>query len=130
MGTTITVPIEVLGQNQTSAVLTFTQPITPLFQVRQAVRIARADERIARAKAGAPVAKAAREAELEETYFKLLIAQRQLTSAEWKLRGTENRPLYAGTSIQIHKSSPEPVSFEAKMAFETVASCGQNIQMH
>jgi outer membrane protein TolC len=115
--------IQVLGQNQTSAVLTFTQPITPLFQVRQAVRIARADERIARAKAGAPVAKAAREAELEETYFKLLIAQRQLTSAEWKLRGSENRPLFAGTPIQlIHTSSPEPVSFEAKMAFEAAAS--------
>ena len=115
--------VPVFGQNQTSAALTFTQPITPLFQVRQAVRIARADERIAMAKAAAPVAKAAREAELEETYFKLLIAQRQLRSAEWKLKGSGNRPLYAGTSVQLIRApSPEPVSVEAKMAFETTAA--------
>ena len=35
------------SQNQTIAAITFVQPITPLFQVYQAVRIARADERIA-----------------------------------------------------------------------------------
>jgi hypothetical protein len=53
------------------------QPITPILQIRQAVRIARADERIAIAKASAPTAKAAaRDAELQETCFNLLIAQR------------------------------------------------------
>lgn len=67
------VPVPVFSQNQTVAVLTFTQPITPLFEVRQAVRIARADERIAMAKAGVPVSKNARNTELEETYFKLLL---------------------------------------------------------
>lgn len=51
------VPVPVFSQNQTVAVLTFTQPITPLFEIRQAVRIARADERIAMAKAGVPVSK-------------------------------------------------------------------------
>jgi hypothetical protein len=52
MGTVQQVPVPLFSQNQTFAALTFVQPITPLFQVRQAVRIARADERIAMAKAG------------------------------------------------------------------------------
>jgi hypothetical protein len=86
MGTVTQVPVQIINQNQTFAALSFVQPITPLFEVRQAVRIARADERIAMAKAAASVSKRARDTEIEETYFKLLIAQRQLTSAEWKLR--------------------------------------------
>jgi hypothetical protein len=50
-GSTLQLAVPLLSQNQTIAAFTFTQPITPLFTVRQAVRIARADERIAMAKA-------------------------------------------------------------------------------
>jgi hypothetical protein len=95
------VSIEIINPNQTTAALTFVQPITPIFAVRQAVRIARADERIAKAKAAASIAKAARDTEVEEAYFKLLIAQRQLISAEWKLESTGPRPLYASTSADL-----------------------------
>ena len=91
------VPVPVFSQNQTVAVLTFTQPITPLFEVRQAVRIARADERIAMAKAGLPVSKNACSTELEETYFKLLIANCQPMCAWSTQRASEGR-----------RSMPEP----------------------
>ena len=101
MGTLAQIPVPLFSQNQTIAALTFTQPITPLFQVYQAVRIARADERIAMVKAGVAVAKNASDIQVEEKYFRLLIAQRQLISAGLKLRNTENRPLYATASIRI-----------------------------
>ena len=57
MGSLTQVPVQIINQNQTMAALTFVQPITPLFEVRQAVRIARADERIAKAKAAASISK-------------------------------------------------------------------------
>jgi hypothetical protein len=65
-GTITQVPLQIVNPDQTVAALLFVQPITPLFQVRQAVRIARADERIAVAKAAASVSKNARETEIEE----------------------------------------------------------------
>jgi Outer membrane efflux protein len=99
-GSVVNVPVPLFSQNQTIAALTFIQPITPLFQVNQAVRIARADERIAMAKAGVSVTKNARDLEIEETYFRLLIARRRLISAESKLKSTGNRPLYASASIE------------------------------
>jgi outer membrane protein TolC len=107
----------------TTAALTFVQPITPLFEVRQAVRIARADERIAMAKAAASVSKNARDSQVEETYFKLLIAQRQLTSAEWKLRNSGGQMLYASTSVDlVPVAGPESRTIEAKKAVETAAA--------
>jgi outer membrane protein TolC len=116
-------PIAVFGQDQTFAALSFVQPITPILQVRQAVRIARADERIAMAKASAPVARRAREEELEGAYFKLLIAQRQLLSAERKLKSPENRSLYATTAVQlVHTQVLQPESVEARIAFETAVT--------
>jgi outer membrane protein len=115
--------VPIFGQNQTSAALTFTQPITPLFVVHQAVKIARADERIAIAKAGAPAARNARRAEMEETYFKLLIAQRRLISAELKLRNSESRTLYASNSIEAPRDpGPELEIAETKKALGTVAA--------
>ncbi|HEY7337661.1 MAG TPA: TolC family protein [Bryobacteraceae bacterium] len=99
-GPLVQVPLPIFSQNQTIAALTFTQPITPLFIVHQAVRIARADERVAVAKAAVSVAKNARQQELEEAYFKLLIAQRRLTDSELKLRNAESRTVYAAASIE------------------------------
>jgi hypothetical protein len=91
--------------------------------VHQAVKIARADERIAIAKAGATGAKNTRNAEIEATYFQLLIAQRQLTSAEWKLKNGESRPLYAGASIGlVRESGPKMEVVEAQKAVESTAA--------
>jgi hypothetical protein len=117
------VPVQIINQNQTMAVLTFVQPITPLFTVREAVRIARADERIAKAKAAVSVSKAALDKEVEETYFRLLIAHRQLTSAEWKLQSTGGRTLYASTSVDLVGSSAQgPAAIEARKVVETAAA--------
>jgi outer membrane protein len=114
-GAAVAVPI--FGQNQTSAALTFTQPITPLFTVYQAVKIARADERIAIAKAGFPAARNARKSELGEIYFKLLIAQRRLTGAELKLRNSESKTMYASNAIEMPRDpSPEVELAEARKA--------------
>jgi len=118
-GTILQVPAPIIGQNLTVAALTFTQPITPLFTVYQAVKIARADERIAIAKASVPVAKNQRDNELEEAYFRLLIAQRQLILAELKLKGSHQRQLYAGTSIDlVSVPSQDATVSEAKMELE------------
>jgi outer membrane protein TolC len=78
-GTTLTVPVNIIEQDQTAVNVSVVQPITPIFAVRQLVKIARADENIARAKAGMPVAEEA--SLVEKNYFDLLIAQRELVSA-------------------------------------------------
>jgi len=128
MGTVTQVPVPIIDQNQTIAALTFVQPITPLLAVRQAVRIARADERIAIAKAAASVSKNSRDREVEETYFKLLIAQRQLTSDEWKLKSSENRPLYASASIGLVPASGEEAgTMNARKAVETAGAAVRDL---
>jgi outer membrane protein TolC len=71
--TTLAFPL--LGQDQTFIAFNATQPITPLFKVRQAVAIAQADEDVARAKtatAGATIASA-----VEKNYFELLVAKHE-----------------------------------------------------
>jgi hypothetical protein len=119
-GSLAQIPIPLFSQNQTIAAVTFTQPITPLFEVHQAVKIARADEHIAMAKAGVSVTRNLRDSETEEIYFKLLIAQRQLTSAELKLRHAEIRPLLSATSIESLSTSDQGPEFvEAKKALLT-----------
>ncbi len=123
VGSVTQVPVQIINQNQTTAALTFVQPITPLFAVRQAVRIARADERIAMAKAAASVSKNARDTEIEETYFKLLIAQRQLTSAEWKLASGERRPLYASVAADVVRVSEQQTgTMEARKACDNATA--------
>jgi outer membrane protein TolC len=122
-GVTTQVPVDIFNQNQTIAALSFVQPITPIFQVRQAVRIARADERIAMAKAAVSVSKNARDTEIEVTYFRLLIAQRRLTSAEWKLKSSEVRPLYASASVDVVRlSGQEAGEMDARKSVETAAA--------
>jgi outer membrane protein TolC len=104
-------PIPLFSKDQTLAAVTFTQPITPLLQVRQAVKIARADERIAIARAAVPVASNVRDREIEQTYFKLLIAQHKLTAAQLKSRPNHGRTLYAAVSTTaVHESSSEPTA--------------------
>jgi hypothetical protein len=51
-GTVLSVPVNIIEQSQFAVNFSVVQPITPIFAVRQLVKIARADENIARAKAG------------------------------------------------------------------------------
>jgi len=76
--------IPLFNQNQSIFAVTVTQPVTPLFKVHEAVKIARADERIAQAKADAVAAQVA--ADVEHTYFSLLVAQRRQAGAEIKVK--------------------------------------------
>jgi outer membrane protein TolC len=115
--------VPIFGQDQTFAALTFTQPVTPLFTVHQAVKIARADERIAIAKATLPAAKNARQSELEETYFNLLIAQRRLIGVELKARNSENQTLYATTSLKLAGGPDHELELvEARQSVATVTA--------
>lgn len=75
-GTVLSAPVNIINQDQTAVNVAVAQPITPLFAINQLVKIARADENIARAKAGMPVAE--RASIVEETYFELLVAEREL----------------------------------------------------
>lgn len=79
-----TLAVPLLNKNESLFAVTVLQPVTPLFKVHEAVRIARADERIAQAKADAAAAQVA--ANLEHAYFSLMIAQRQQMEAEIKLK--------------------------------------------
>jgi outer membrane protein TolC len=123
LGTVTEVPAPIINQNLTIAALTFVQPITPLFEVRQAVRIARADERIAIAKAAASISKNARDSEIEANYFKLLIAQRQLISAEWKAQSAEKRLQKASAFVDLVQISGQGAETPgARKEVETAAA--------
>jgi outer membrane protein TolC len=78
-GALISLPVQAVFQDQNAVNVVVTQPITQLFGVRQLVKIARADENIARAKAGMPITEVARQ--VEKNFFELLIAQHELAAA-------------------------------------------------
>jgi outer membrane protein TolC len=113
-GSTLTAGFPLLGQNQSFIAVNFVQPITPLLKVHQAVNIARADENIARGKAGLPVLEARRA--VEKDYFDLLIAQRELALV--RLRGpigpnrgvaASNGPFVVNTA-RIEPAAPDVVA--------------------
>jgi outer membrane protein TolC len=79
-GALISVPIQAVFQNQNLFNVVATQPITQLWSIRQLVKIARADENIAMAKAGMPMTAATRQ--VEKNYFDLLVAERELAAAD------------------------------------------------
>jgi outer membrane protein len=91
-----TVPVDIIGKNQTAFNFSAVQPVTPLFAVHQLVKVARADETIARAKAGVPAAETA--SKVENNYFALLIAERELVSAEAESRKIQVKWLSASSS--------------------------------
>ncbi|HEX7794096.1 MAG TPA: TolC family protein [Vicinamibacterales bacterium] len=80
-GALLSVPIQVVFQNQNAVNVVATQPITQLWSIRQLVKIARADENIARAKAGLPVMATARH--VEKSFFELLVAEREYAAADF-----------------------------------------------
>lgn len=94
--------LPLVGQNQTLVAVTATQPITPLFQLRELYKINLADERIARAKAGMPVFETTNTANrVEKAYYELLVAQRQLAFAKARATETENKWLVASSATPV-----------------------------
>ena len=100
---TVTRAVPLLAKDETIVLTTVTQPLTPLFKVHQVVRIARADERIARAKANAMATQLT--AEVERVYFELLIAQRRQKEAEANSEIAE-RKLEIASSANAMSISP------------------------
>ena len=100
LGNQHTVAANVFNKNETVVNLSAVQPVTPLMAIHQLVKIARADENIARSKAGMPVAEIA--GKVEQNYFELLVAQQELISAEaesQKLQGKWLTASVGATSI-------------------------------
>ncbi len=104
-GSILSVPVNIIGKNQTIYDLNVVQPITPLFAIYQLVKIARADENIARAKAGLPIKEIA--SQVEKDYFDLLVAQRELTGAEAGAKGIQAKWLRASNSTTPSISAEE-----------------------
>jgi outer membrane protein TolC len=92
----VTVPVNIVTKDQTALGFTATQPVTPLIAIHQLVKIARADENIARAKAGMPVAEVV--SKVEKNYFDLLVAQRELVSVKAEARKVQAKWLVANNS--------------------------------
>jgi len=92
----LAVPVNIFAKNSTIFTGMATQPVTPLFSVYQLVKIARSDENIARAKAGMPVAEAAMK--VEKNFFELLVAQRELISAQADSKKVQAKWLTASNS--------------------------------
>jgi outer membrane protein TolC len=95
-GMIVSVPVNIFAKNQTDFNVGVVQPVTPLLSVYQLVKIARADETIARAKAGLPVTETAKR--VEKNFFDLLVAQRELASAEADARKIQSKWLVASNS--------------------------------
>jgi outer membrane protein TolC len=102
LGNQRSVAVNIVSKNQTAFNFSAIQPVTPLFAVHQLVKIARSDEVIARAKAGAPAAETA--SNVEKNYFDLMIAQRELVSAEAESRKIQEKWLSASTAGALRVS--------------------------
>jgi outer membrane protein TolC len=90
------ISVNIINKDSNTLNLLAVQPITPLFSIYQLAKIARADENIARAKAGMPVKETA--SKVEKTFFELLVAQRELTSAEADAKKIQAKWLTASSS--------------------------------
>jgi outer membrane protein TolC len=110
----VSVPINVILKDSTTFNATVLQPLTPLLSVRQLVRIARADENIARAKAGIPVTETAMN--VEKNFFDLLVAQMELTGAEADAKVIQAKYLTASNSKPIISPAQEKDMLGAEKA--------------
>jgi outer membrane protein TolC len=93
VGRTATLGVPLFNRDVTLFTATATQPVTPLFKIHEAVNIARADERIARAKAGMPVSETT--TTVEKNYFELLIAQCELVASQANTQKIESNQMIA-----------------------------------
>jgi outer membrane protein len=95
-GGTGTLAVPLLSKDQTLFAATATQPVTPLLKIREVVNLARADENIARAKAGMPLSETA--TKVEKNYFDLLVAQCELVAAKAKATKIEGKKMIASNT--------------------------------
>jgi outer membrane protein len=119
-GSFVSVPVNIIEQTQFAAYVGAVQPITPLFAVRQLVKIARADENIARAKAGMPVTEQA--SVVEKNFFDLLIAERELISAGSEARKVQAKWMAVNDSGTAGISEQQADSFGAAKSLLLAAS--------
>jgi hypothetical protein len=101
----VSVPVNIFSKNQTDFNVAAAQPVTPLLSIYQLVKIARADENIAKAKAGMPVAEMANK--IEKNFFDLLVAQRELTAAKADAIKVQAKWLTASTSAALRVSTEQ-----------------------
>jgi outer membrane protein TolC len=87
--------LPLLGKDETAVAFTFVQPITQLLQVKKAVTIARADERIAKAQVAQLAAQTSEN--VERVYFGLQVAQRRQIVAKKKVEVLESESLLVST---------------------------------
>ena len=120
IGQFASIPVNVFQQDQTLVNVLAVQPITPIFSVRQLVKIARADENVARAKAGLPVTELA--GRVENNYFDLLIAQRELLGAGADAKRIQARSVAAGTAAVVRVSDQQTDSVGAEKSLVLAAS--------
>jgi outer membrane protein TolC len=113
---TLSRAVPLLNKDQTLVAVTVAQPVTPLFKVHQAVRIAQADERTTKAKAAAATAQVVMN--VEKTYFELLIAQRRQTVAEAEVEMAERQAQIASATTEPLEGMTERQAalFEARKA--------------
>ncbi len=110
----VTIPVNIFSKNQTDFNLAAVQPVTPLFSVYQLVKMARADENIAKVKAGIPVAEVAMK--VEKNFFDLLVAQRELTSAQADARKVQAKWMTASTAAPRVSTEQETDTIGAEKA--------------
>jgi hypothetical protein len=91
-----TVAVNIITKDQTAFAFSAAQPVTPFFTIYQVAKVARADENIARAKAGMPMVEVA--STVEKNFFDLLVAQPDLTSTEARAKQIEAKWLTASDS--------------------------------
>src|SRR5581483_9822522 len=109
------VSVNVLTKDENVVNLLAVQPITPLIAIHQLVKIARADENIARAKAGMSVPETAMK--VEENFFNLLVAQRELASAEAGAKKIQAKWLTASSSgVKVISTEQETDMISAEQA--------------
>jgi outer membrane protein TolC len=111
-GGTITAGLPLAGKDQTLIALTAAQPLTPLLKLHEVVNIARADERLAMAKAGMPVESAS--ANVEKDYYAALVAQRQAVAARAELEALRNGKFLASTAAALPADHTEQEMAAAK----------------
>jgi outer membrane protein TolC len=119
-GALISVPLTAVFQNQNAVNVVATQPITQLFAIRQLVKIARADENIARAKAGMPVTAASRQ--VEKNFFDLLVAERELAAAGSDVRKARTGWVTIGDSGPLGTSAQQAGALRAETSESLLAN--------
>ena len=125
-GTVLTGPLgrevqsKLISKDSTTVNVAAVQPITSLLAIHQLVKIARADENIARAKAGMPVAEAANK--VEKNYFDLLVAERELAGAEADAKKVQAKWLTATAGAPHISAEQEAEMINAEKAVLVPAS--------